>query len=120
LDFLRYGNLLYICKQQAPAGTLPTNTTYFDVITDEGDVTPGRNRIPRARADGPIDLRWLGETAAAMLSSGAVRVNDIGTPGMIGFGVGICPENPTGYMPLAGTFTLGSPEYGNYQFTDGS
>lgn len=120
LDFVRYGNLLYICKQAAPAGTLPTNATYFDVITDQGDIDPGANRIPRARADGTIDLRWLGETAAAMLSSGAVRVNDIGTPGMIGFGAGICPEIAAGYSALPGTFTLGSPEYGNYRYSDGS
>lgn len=120
LDFLRYGSQLYICKQAAPAGTLPTNATYFDPVSDEGALQPEPNRVPRSRADGTIDLRWLGEVAAAMLSTGAVRVNDIGTPGMIGFGVGICPEIPAGYSALPGTFTLGSPEYGNYQYSDGS
>lgn len=91
-------------------------------VVYEGDASlePGAGKIPVAHADGTIDLRWLGESAAALLQTGAVRVNDIGVPGHIGFGVGICPVVPDGYSALPGTFSLGSPEYGLYRYSDGS
>lgn len=47
-------------------------------------------------------------------------INDIGVPGQMGFGVGICPALPPGMSMLPGTLAVGSAEYGNYQFTDGS
>lgn len=50
----------------------------------------------------------------------AVPVNDIGVPGDIGFGVGISPRLPDGFEYYEGTFTPASPEYGNYQYSDGS
>lgn len=46
--------------------------------------------------------------------------NDIGLPGQLGFGVGICPTLTAGYTALAGTYVLGSDEYGNYRYSDGS
>jgi hypothetical protein len=48
--------------------------------------------------------------------------NMIGTPGSIGFGVGICPiaDLPTGMTPMAGYDNAGSDNYGNYQYADGS
>lgn len=48
------------------------------------------------------------------------RVNDIGRPGHVGFGVGICPLTYPGMTMLPGTLAAGSPEYGNYQYSDGS
>lgn len=47
-------------------------------------------------------------------------INDIGTPGAAGFGVGICPALPAGFTPLPGYADIASPNYGNYRFTDGS
>lgn len=82
--------------------------------------TPKANEIVRARSDGTIDPLWLGEQAAAILKTAAIRVNDIGVPGLTGFGQGIAPETPAGYTALPGTFTLGSAEYGNYRYSDGS
>lgn len=46
--------------------------------------------------------------------------NDIGVPGQPGFGVGTCPILPAGYSKLAGTDDPASPNYGNYQYSDGS
>lgn len=48
------------------------------------------------------------------------KINDIGAPGQMGFGVGICPALPPGMSMLPGTLAAASAEYGNYQFTDGS
>lgn len=48
------------------------------------------------------------------------NVNDIGTPGAQGFGVGICPELPAGFTEFEGTRTLGAATYGNYVYRDGS
>ncbi len=120
LDYMTYGSQTYVCKQTPPKGTLPTNTTYFDPTSDEGSLTPAANRVPRSRADGTIDPRWLGEAAAAILTGGAVRVNDIGVMGGMGAGVGIAPTTPSGYSTLPGTFAVGSAEYGNYKYSDGS
>jgi hypothetical protein len=48
-------------------------------------------------------------------------INHIGTPGQMGFGVGICPGAlPAGMVELNGTRDLTSDSYGNYQFSDGS
>lgn len=51
----------------------------------------------------------------------ALGVNHIGAPGLQGFGVGICPEPlPAGFGRLSGTWDAASPNYGNYQYSDGS
>lgn len=53
-------------------------------------------------------------------AGGAGTVNSIGTPGQLGFGVGIAPEIPTGFAAMTGTNDPASANYGNYQFSDGS
>lgn len=53
-------------------------------------------------------------------AGGAGLVNNIGTPGQQGFGVGIAPELPAGFAKLHGTEDPASDTYGNYVFTDGS
>ncbi len=53
-------------------------------------------------------------------AGGAGTVNSIGTPGQLGFGVGIAPEIPTGFAAMTGTTDPASANYGNYQFSDGS
>lgn len=81
---------------------------------------PGPGKVPLADADGKISLQWLGEDVAARIMMDDIRFNDIGTPGELGFGVGICPQLPPGYAPLPGTFLRGHGEYGNYHYQDGS
>jgi hypothetical protein len=54
-----------------------------------------------------------------------VRENDIGQPGGLGFGVGICPKTETelaayGISPMDGTFIKGHDNYGNYMTDSGS
>lgn len=72
-------------------------------------LTPAPGKIPLAGADGKLDPAWL-----------RAPTNDIGTPGALGFGVGICPNPPAGYSPMVGTTVLGHDNYGNYTYTDGS
>jgi len=50
------------------------------------------------------------------------RVNDIGTPGTAGFGVGICPPSilASWLTPMEGCYSKTHANYGNYQSTDGS
>ena len=48
------------------------------------------------------------------------NINYIGLPGQQGFGVGICPNIPTGFSKLPGTDDIASDNYGNYQYSDGS
>jgi len=48
-------------------------------------------------------------------------LNNIGTPGGQGFGVGICPSTlPAGMSEMSGCRDPSSANYGNYQYTDGS
>lgn len=53
-------------------------------------------------------------------ATGAGTVNNIGTPGQQGFGVGIAPSIPANFAALYGTTDPASDAYGNYQYTDGS
>lgn len=48
------------------------------------------------------------------------NLNSIGLPGDAGFGVGVCPTPPAGYIPLPGCTEPTSSNYGNYQYSDGS
>jgi len=63
----------------------------------------------------PADLRYV-------LDKYQPNENLIGTPGGMGFGAGICPTSllPTGMTPMPGYDNLGSDNYGNYIFTEGS
>ena len=48
-------------------------------------------------------------------------LNNIGTPGGQGFGVGICPATlPSGMSEMSGCRDPSSANYGNYQYSDGS
>ena len=53
-------------------------------------------------------------------ATGAGAINNIGTPGQQGFGVGIAPSLPANMGKLYGTEDPASDTYGNYQFSDGS
>lgn len=58
----------------------------------------------------------------ARLSAYGNGINTIGIAGQIGFGVGVCPTAnlPAGFTPMIGYNNPASPNYGNYQYTDGS
>ncbi len=47
-------------------------------------------------------------------------LNDIGIAGAAGFGVGICPNVPAGFIPIAGCTDPYSDGYGNYAYSDNS
>lgn len=83
-------------------------------------LTPAAGKIPIANNKGEIPIEWLGPDVVARIMMASTKVNDIGIPGTIGFGVGICPVIPAGYSALSGTFTLNPTDYGNYQYSDGS
>lgn len=61
-------------------------------------------------------------TGAANITAITPKYNSIGTPGELGFGVGVCPPEllPAGFTPMQGYNNPASENYGNYQFTDGS
>lgn len=65
--------------------------------------------------------------AAGTLPGHAVRFdqvfgqsNNVGVAGSAGFGVGICPALPAGFIPMMGYTQPNSDNYGNYQYVDGS
>lgn len=64
-------------------------------------------------------MEWWNNTIWAAMG-GDSAINDIGTPGAQGFGVGICPTPPPGFAELSGTRDKASDNYGNYLYQDGS
>ena len=81
--------------------------TALDLVkqTDANDRTPGRVAL----------VNYLD----ALISTPAV--NDIGTPGTLGYMNGIYPGTlPAGWSEMAGTTFVGHDNYGNYQYSDGS
>lgn len=93
------------------------NNPRLSALMGNASVTPVANKIPLADKNGIISLGWLGSVVAQRFG---MLINDIGTPGGAGYGVGICPVLPSGYTALAGTYTIGHDDYGNYQYSDGS
>jgi len=54
------------------------------------------------------------------VEAAAAQINSIGSPGALGFGVGVAPQIPVGFTALQGTTDQASPNYGNYRYSDGS
>ncbi len=81
--------------------------------------TPNRN-IPYPEFQ---DIDTATTLKRAMLTIDSIlggAVNSIGTPGLMGFGVGICPNLPSGFVELPGSLDISSDTFGNYQYSDGS
>lgn len=81
---------------------------------------PAPGKVPLADENGKISVEWLGKDIADKLRQDDIKLNDIGEPGKLGFGVGIAPSYMEGYSPLPSTHIKGHPEYGNYRYADGS
>lgn len=109
-----------IAIQKASEAAASAATAAAVVTGGTAVLTPQSGKIPLADANGEISLDWLGKDVAARINLAGMRLNDIGIAGRVGFGVGICPSIPSGYTALAGTYTLGHDDYGNYQYSDGS
>lgn len=87
LDAVSYNNGLYVAKQAVPAGTLPTNTTYWQVAVNPAALndyfvpTQSVNisgNVPTAEEMASVP--WIaGPQSVAFLSSGYVRSMFIGT-----------------------------------------
>jgi len=69
-----------------------------------------------------VGLAWNADATYKPYGHTPVGVADIGTPGEAGFGVGICPPQllPAGMLPMDGHQIPTHPNYGNYQYKDGS
>lgn len=70
-------------------------------------------------ANSATDAQIAALSAQAYALQAGGNINDIGTPGRRGFGVGVT-ANVSGFATLSGTTDPASENYGNYQFSDGS
>ena len=57
---------------------------------------------------------------ATIGAAASAATGEIGTPGALGFGVGVCPSPPPGMAELSGCRDSSSDNYGNYMYQDGS
>ena len=104
-----------------PGGRLyhPTTGAYVGQLDDNGNEQMvvsaflSANGVVKVVA-GDNELFSVGEAGVIPVA------NNIGTPGIQGFGVGICPALPAGYAPMVGATDSASDNYGNYQYSDGS
>lgn len=82
-------------------------------VISENNVTNN----PKPGSTDPISAKWANNHMLQWHSSS----NQIGTPGELGFGVGIFPsELPFGFSELPNTHDKTSENYGNYLYLDGS
>ena len=91
-------------------GDIVTSDSY-DVIENAINALERKVGIDNSTDPNSLDFK------IATLNLGA---NLIGIPGTAGFGVGIAPELPAGMTPMYGAVEKTSPNYGNYQYRDGS
>ena len=103
----------------------------MEVVTDNNLL---RQRYEDAELEGKLPLYVTTTSAQGVVKvvsgdqelfsineSGVIPTsNRIGTPGIQGFGVGVCPVLPAGYAAMPGTTDTSSDNYGNYQYSDGS
>ena len=99
-------------------GTLATqdaNAVDIDGGTIDGATIGGTTPAPGSFTD-------ITASGVANITAITPKYNSIGTPGELGFGVGVCPPEilPSGFTPMQGYNNPASENYGNYQFTDGS
>lgn len=87
------------------SGRMPRVTTGGLLLDDANS--------PTCDASGNVSIKGA-------LTISAAAINDIGTPGGRGFGVGICPTPPAGMHGLVGYTDPASDDWGNYQYADGS
>lgn len=80
-----------------------------------GSLIAAPGKVPLADDVGRLDISWFDG-----LLPNTAEANFIGVPGQAGFGVGICPEPPAGYVALPGCLDPLTANYGNYQYSDGS
>lgn len=99
-------------------GTLATqdaDAVDIDGGTIDGATIGGTTPAPGSFTD-------ITASGVANITAITPKYNSIGTPGELGFGVGVCPPEilPSGFTPMQGYNNPASENYGNYQFTDGS
>lgn len=89
-----------------------------------GVVIADTNKVPVTAIllDEGVGKVYAGESLLFSVTPFGVSpvANNIGDAGLAGFGVGICPTLPPGFVQLAGTTDPASANYGNYQYSDGS
>lgn len=67
-----------------------------------------------------FELRITKGTLETFALNSIDNINNIGIQGAAGFGVGICPALPAGFVAMSGYDQVGTENYGNYQYADGS
>ena len=138
LIFLFFGLNLWAFPPSAPPPTpgVANGVASLDanskVVQDPANATatPTAGKIAIYDAGGKLDSAIsaaFGSTAGIVTPAsppefGSTTTGRIGVPGQIGFGVGVCPvaNLPSGFTPMPGYAQPSSPNYGNYQYTDGS
>lgn len=128
--FITYG---YVDTHYSSDWQVATDANFNTVVRSLSDNTENKTSWLVSALD-PVQtyywrVRYRGASgevsdwsAATSFATRAILINDIGTPGTAGFGVGICDEVelPFGMSKLTGTEVATSDNYGNYQYSDGS
>lgn len=94
--------------------TAKSTDTFTIVRAQEGTTALAFN------AGDKFELRITKGTLETFALNSSDNINNIGIAGAAGFGVGICPTLPAGFVAMSGYDQVGAENYGNYQYTDGS
>jgi hypothetical protein len=104
-----------------PGGRLyhPTTGAYVGQLDDNGNEQLVLSAFPSD--EGVVNVTAGDLSIFSVGPTGVIpTANRIGTPGIQGFGVGVCPVLPPGYAAMPGTADSTSDNYGNYTYVDGS
>lgn len=122
--------LILLCLAFIGCGHIGLNRS-ADPASLEESAAPAVGSLWKIDSSGnlaPVNPNW-GISAADGTFSGTVSIGgaasfeiyEIGTPGEQGFGVGAYSGSlPSGFTTLPGASDIRSPNYGNYQYSDGS
>ena len=93
LDAVSYTTGLYIAKQAVPAGTLPTNTTYWQLATDVSQLTDGIGFSMNSNNASNILIKYMGNNTTFKLSGSFSNTGAIllyaGYPNVTGGGLNL-------------------------------
>ena len=110
-----------LASENAAAASADTATTQAGIATAQAALADADRVLAEAAAAAALASQNAAAASAAIAVAAAAAINNIGTPGAQGFGVGICPVAlPAGMGAMSGYADLASANYGNYQYSDGS
>jgi hypothetical protein len=111
----------YNTNWDATSDVMPSKNTMYDKVEGMYSDIVNVSAVDNIPVSGAVSDTISSNWAYNHLLLDHAKLNDIGLPGKLGFGVGVYPDVlPAGYSVLSGTDDKADNNYGNYLYSDGS